>query len=214
MDYLKVNKNRYSVRNFSDKSIDDQTLIKIVEQAQHAPSWANAQPWKVYITKGNTLEQIKQAYRENNRQGISSDSDFYTMHRNQWGSFARQNMAKWNTDFSKYLINNRINFSNLADELFNASAIAFLTIEEFNPWSVYDLGAFGENLMLAASNEGLATIPAYEFVKYPQVLREFLPISDKEIIGMGIGLGYASDAKVNGFHSARVDTDKMMQIFD
>ena len=49
---------------------------------------------------------------------------------------------------------------------------------------VYDLGAFGQTLMLAASNQGLATMTAYEFVKYPGVLRANMPIPDNEIIGM------------------------------
>ena len=49
---------------------------------------------------------------------------------------------------------------------------------------VYDLRAFGQTLMLAASNQGLATMPAYEFVKYPDVLRANMPIPDNEIIGM------------------------------
>ena len=49
--------------------------------------------------------------------------------------FARRNMAGWNNDFSHFLINNRVNFGEISDKLFDAPAVAFLTIEEFNPWS-------------------------------------------------------------------------------
>ena len=110
------------------------------------------------------------------------------------------------------MIENRINFGQISNDLFNAPVVAFLflTIEEFNPWSAYDLGAFGENLMLAASDAGLASLPAFEFVKYPDTLRKYLPVPDKDLIGMGIGLGYASDKKVNDFHSSRAPLDEMM----
>lgn len=209
MDYKTVNKKRYSVRDFSDRNIDNEILTQITKEAQHAPSWANAQPWKVYFAKGETLQKIRKKY---NRLGINPNSDFYTMHRNDWGNYARTNMADWNNDFSCFLIENRINFGQISDDLFNAPVVAFLTIEEFNPWSAYDLGAFGENLMLAASDAGLASMPAFEFVKYPDILREYLPVPDKELIGMGIGLGYARDKKVNEFHSSRVPLDEMMKI--
>ena len=135
MDFLKANSNRYSVRSFSDKDVDDKILTNIVKQAQQAPSWANAQPWKECIAKVDTLDRIKRVYHNNNIKGLAGDSDFYTMHRNQWGNFARRNMAGWNNDFSHFLINNRVNFGEISDKLFDAPAVAFLTIEEFNPWS-------------------------------------------------------------------------------
>lgn len=212
MDFKEVNQKRYSVRNFLNKEVKNEILTKITEQAQRAPSWANAQPWKVYFAKNETLENIRRNYQNNDAQGMRGESDFFVAHRNEWSSFAQQNMARWNTEFSYFLINNKLDFSKAATNLFNAPVVAFLTIGEMNPWSIYDLGAFGENLMLAATDAGLASLPAYEFVRYPEVLRKNLPIPDTEIIGMGIGLGYLGDQQINDFHSSRVNVDKMMKI--
>lgn len=128
MDFLKANSNRYSVRSFSDKDVNDKILTNIVKQAQQAPSWANAQPWKVCIAKVDTLDRIKRVYHNNNIKGLAGDSDFYTMHRNQQGNFARRNMAGWNNDFSRFLINNRVNFGEISDKLFDAPAVAFLPL--------------------------------------------------------------------------------------
>lgn len=212
MDFKEVNQKRYSVRNFLNKEVKNEILTKITEQAQRAPSWANAQPWKVYFAKNETLENIRRNYQNNDVQGMRGESDFFVAHRNEWSGFSQQNMARWNTEFSYFLINNKLDFSKAAANLFNAPVVAFLTIGEMNPWSIYDLGAFGENLMLAATDAGLASLPAYEFVRYPEVLRKNLPIPDTEIIGMGIGLGYLSDQQINDFHSSRVNVDKMMKI--
>jgi nitroreductase len=45
-----------------DKQIDQETLIEIVKDAQMTPSWANSQPWCVYIATGETLKQIQKAH--------------------------------------------------------------------------------------------------------------------------------------------------------
>jgi nitroreductase len=47
--------------------------------------------------------------------------------------------------------------------------------------------------MLAATDLGVNSIPAYELVKYPYILRDNLPIPEDEDIVMGIALGYESD---------------------
>ena len=37
-------KRRHSVRQFTDQPVGKQTITKIVELAQRAPSWVNSQP--------------------------------------------------------------------------------------------------------------------------------------------------------------------------
>lgn len=73
-------------------------------------------------------------------------------------------------------------------------------------------GAFSMSLMLAAAEKNIDSIPAYELIKYPEILRQNLPISDDESIIAGIALGYASDAKINNFRSSRLDLDDILKI--
>jgi len=42
--------NRESCRAYSDKAVDQDLLVKIVDIARMAPSAANTQPWKAYAT--------------------------------------------------------------------------------------------------------------------------------------------------------------------
>ena len=44
---------RYSVREYSDKSVDNKDLLACVEAAGLAPSSINSQPWKFVIVKDN-----------------------------------------------------------------------------------------------------------------------------------------------------------------
>lgn len=52
---------RHSVRQFTDQPVGKQTITKIVELAQRAPSWVNSQPWQVYCATGKALQAIKDA---------------------------------------------------------------------------------------------------------------------------------------------------------
>lgn len=59
MDLKEAIYNRRSIRFFTDKKIEQETLIDLVKDAQMAPSWANSQPWRVYIATGETLRKIR-----------------------------------------------------------------------------------------------------------------------------------------------------------
>ncbi|WP_373369594.1 nitroreductase family protein [Lactobacillus jensenii] len=79
---------------------------------------------------------------------------------------------------------------------------------------MYDLGAFAQTLMLAATDMGLGSMVAYEFVKYPDEIRQILPIPEKEAIAVGIAVGYEAEDHINNFRSERLSLDNVLQIFD
>ena len=45
---------RRSVRAFLPDPVDERTIREILEIASRAPSGTNMQPWKVYVTSGET----------------------------------------------------------------------------------------------------------------------------------------------------------------
>lgn len=51
MDFLELATRRYSVRDFSDRPIEDEKLSKILEAAKVAPTAVNFQPQKLYVVK-------------------------------------------------------------------------------------------------------------------------------------------------------------------
>ncbi|MDP4105794.1 MAG: nitroreductase family protein [Bacillota bacterium] len=56
-----------------------------------------------------------------------------------------------------------------------------------------DLGAFSQTLMLSAYGRGIGSMPAYEIVKYPELVRQFIEIPDDQTITMGVALGYPDE---------------------
>lgn len=212
MNFKELMEKRYSARDFTSEEIPEDDLTEIVEIAELSPSWANSQPWNVYIATGDSLSKIREKWIEQNADEIEGNSDLPTGHREDFGERGLANMDKL---FGEVIgvLGNPEDFAKTQPVLFNSTAIVYLTMPKGAPmWSVYDLGAFSMSLMLAASEKDIDSVPAYELIKYPEVLRENLPIPDDEDIIAGIALGYASDAKVNEFRSSRMDVDEILTI--
>jgi nitroreductase len=57
MDALECIMTRRSVRKFSDREVDNETLRKVVEAARYAPSWANTQCWEFILVKDPAIRE-------------------------------------------------------------------------------------------------------------------------------------------------------------
>ena len=82
--------------------------------------------------------------------------------------------------------------------------IYFTLNKGYIPYSVYDIGGFGQLLMLAAKDYGVDSLVAYSLSTYPDVLRKYLKVPDDEDIVMGIAFGYEDDNIMNKFRSTRL----------
>lgn len=209
MEFTDVMKARHSVRDFSPKPVSPETIREIVRLAGHAPSWVNAQPWHVYVAMGATLDRIKESHRRHVEKGDPSQADWPIMHRDQWGQESARHMADFRQTLAALQEAHRIDpeaWAQAETGLFRAPAVAYLTAPRVdNLWPAYDLGAFGQSLMLAAKDKGLDSIPAYEFVRYPQEIRTEFAIPDDQALAIGIALGYPTDSSFNLFHPDRED---------
>ena len=63
-------------------------------------------------------------------------------------------------------------------------------------------------------DHGLDSIPAYMSIMYPDVLRKYLKISDKEDIVIGIALGYEEKCQLNDYRSVKLTLDEVCHFFD
>ena len=51
MDFLQLAAERFSVRNFSGKAVEETKIDKIIQAAKVAPTAVNYQPQKLYVIK-------------------------------------------------------------------------------------------------------------------------------------------------------------------
>ena len=207
MKFIEVMEKRHSSRDFKKDEVSEDTLREIVRIAGMSPSWENSQPWNVYIATGETLETIREAWIGENDKKIKGSADMNPGHRTNFSERGQKNMADFMDAIGKFDDDEDLeNFNHVQHILFNSPAVVYLTLSKnHTKWSIYDLG-------LAATDLGVDSIPAYELVKYPYILRNNLPILDDEDIIMGIALGYESDEHINEYESPRLDLDEILKI--
>lgn len=215
MEFSTVVQKRKSIRDFDGKPIDPAILRDIVQEAQWAPSWVNSQPWKVYVAIGKTLETIKSEHLARITAGEKGNSDFPHAARESFGTYPLKNMQALGEHLGTFLKGDFSEFSAAQSRLYRCGAAVYITIPKNAPeWAIMDMGGFEQTLMLSATNKGIASIPAYEFVKFPDMIRKHLGIPNDEQLAIGVGLGYASDNPMNAYRSVRVSLDDMLVIKD
>ncbi|MEJ6401170.1 nitroreductase [Nicoliella lavandulae] len=209
--------NRRAIRAFKSTPLSDDQLKEIVQTAQKAPSWIDSQPGRIIIATGDKLDQMRSEHHQlNDDPDVHTHSDVPFIPIRDWDEESQVNMTTRGASGPKIFGTDKWNQMKGAqsDELFGAPAVAYLTLSSnYTPWSLYDLGAMGEAIMVAAQGMGIDSIPAFEFVKYPDRLRKNLSVNDDRKFVVGIGLGYAdADHPINRINASRMDLDQVLKI--
>ena len=75
MDTIEALNSRFTARAFKPDPVDHGTLEKVMEAALRAPSWANTQPWEVYLAGGEVLNRLREAYVANLKNCVARNLD-------------------------------------------------------------------------------------------------------------------------------------------
>ncbi|WP_283582979.1 nitroreductase [Limosilactobacillus difficilis] len=218
MDLETAMNKRHSVRQFTDQEVSREQIEHLVSLAQRSPSWVDSQPWQVYAATGEVLQQIKAAYQEQDQAGNHGDPDLKVMSRGDWQERPQANMKQWGHEIVHHFANYdeaHEAMTGAANNLNFAPAILFITIPKQSPdWSILDAGIFAQSLLLAATAEGLGSIPTYNSVRFPAILHQFLEVPEDERFMVGIEIGYPADTKINQYRAKRQDLADLLHFRD
>jgi nitroreductase len=187
---------RYSCRSFTAEPVTRAQVEAVVAAASRAPSWANTQPWEVFVAGGETLERIRQGYLRRAEEGveraleIAAPASWPEAHRTRTAELMRVRSKVLGIDPVDADARRRLMQRNFS--LFGAPAVAWLCLDKaLSPWSLFDLGSFAQSLMLEATELGLDSVPAVMLAAYPDIVRAELGVPDALAIAIGIALGHA-----------------------
>lgn len=215
MDFTTLVQKRHSTRDFTEQIIPRSQLDQIIQDALTTPSWVNSQPWRVYVATGNTLALIKEKHREAVDQGDFGRPEYPVLSRDKWDDRSQANMATWTTEFKQRFKPGEVDFRKSQADLFNAQALIYITLpKDLSLWSVHDIGAFTQTLVLSATAQGLASITAYELVKFPTLVKEIMEIPSSETLAVGVALGYASTDPLNSFSPNKLTLEQVATFKD
>jgi nitroreductase len=200
---------RRTIRAFKPDRIDRALLVKILEPALHAPSWANTQPWEIVVGTGEPLERLRSAYAENLRNCVPRNPDIAMP--GVWPDACRKRMETLKAERTAVLEQECRDPASIPDmmqmnyRLFNAPVVVYLCMDRcLTPWSLFDLGAMSHGIMLAAEEHGIGSAVAITLAAHPDLIRKELRIPDNLAIVIGIALGYPDpDHPQNKYRSAR-----------
>ena len=209
MNTIDALNSRYCCRAFKADRVSQETLLKILEAGTRAPSWANTQPWEIYVATGEVLERLRRGYLKNLQEDVPGHPD---LPRPQSWPVALQKRTE-------DLMARRLQLLGIAREdsagrktmmqanyrFFGAPVVIYLCMDRsLSPWSIFDLGSLSQSIMLAAKDNGLDTAVAVMLVTYPDLIRTHLEIPGDLSIIIGIALGTNdSNNPGNRFRSPR-----------
>jgi nitroreductase len=205
---------RRSTRAFLSEPVEKDTLIAVAEAAVRAPSWANSQPWEVFVATGATLAGIKKAYLEKYaaKEAPAPEVPLPAA----WPQASKDRRKLLDDGITRTCGEAAKQFGALNRNMFNAPAVAFVCMDkQLSEWSLYDIGAYAQCLMLAALEKGLGAIPAITLVLYPDVLRREMNIPDNLKVVIGVAIGRIDKQHgINNFVSERVPFGETTHFFD
>lgn len=195
MNVIDAIESRRSIRAFKPEPVSKDVLMKILAAANWAPSWADTQPWEVFVAGGGPLDRIRERSIARYEAGAPLANDIPRP--KDWPPGPKQRMLDFVEDRCAALgvvpgdeahreASMRRNF-----DFFGAPAVVFLCLhKDLTPWSYFDMGLYAQSLMLAAMEYSVGSVVAVNFAAYPDVIREELGVPEEYAVMIGIALGY------------------------
>ena len=209
---------RRSTRSFLAHPVPRETITQALELARWSPSVGNTQPWDVWVVSGEKVGKLSGGFCRKVVQQAEQKPDFpipdiFTF---EGGSMRRYretgkslfgNMGIRRDDYHKrfeHLLNNSSGYG--------APHFLFVLVDQsLGIFSILDVGIFVQTFCLAATDLGLGTCIMANLVRYPEVIRELLPIPENKRLLIGIAFGYADLADpVNKFRSSREELSNLI----
>ena len=206
---------RYSARAFLPTPVERDLIETVLKSAERTPSWANTQPWDVFVASGEALQRIIDGFAACYEQDLAPAPEVPrpTIFSDKAKACikalgAGQRDGGYSEAFKDFVMLNHT--------FFRAPMVVFLCMDKvLSEWSLYDVGAYSQSFMLSATEHGLDTIVAVNLVHFPEVIRDVLQIPDNIKIIIGIAVGYADPSHdINAFRSGRRPFDDVVRFSD
>ncbi|MBW1773271.1 MAG: nitroreductase [Deltaproteobacteria bacterium] len=219
MDVIEGIQTRHSIRAFKDTPIPEETLHKILKAASLSPSYTNTQPWEVAVVSGKKKEGLSSIIYDlasNKAEGhpdLPSPQGWAPEHVARSGEHGARRLAALGVQRDDESGREKMALMNY--RFYGAPCAIFLFMEgSLNEWSIFDMGLFTQNLILAAHSLGLESCLQASVPKYSLEIKQFLGIPEHKKLIICISLGYAdADAKLNTYRAIKQDPEEFTKWF-
>jgi len=205
---------RKSVRAFTHQNVDIKRIKDVLTSAGHAPSGVNTQPWRVHVLSGQSIINLQKQLEQAFRGGVKMNMD-YQYYPIEWVEPYRARRKECGLQMYSALNIRREDKQRQQDQWaanyrsFDAPVMLLFSMDKvFETGSYLDFGIFLQSLMLAATEQGLATCPQVSLSEYPDIIKPFLNIAPESQLICGMAMGYEDKtASINNYRTSRVAID-------
>lgn len=207
---------RRSIRAFRPDPVPADVLDRLLEAAQHAPSWSNTQPYLLGVAQGDlrdTLAAELTAAFDGGSKELSPEFEMpgayppeLQARRQATGYGLYETLGIAREDRAARHAQMRRNF-----EFFDAPVVMFVFVHDaLGTYAALDAGVFLQSLMLAAVDQGLGTCAEGALALYSRPIRRHFAVPAGYKLLCGLSLGYPADHPVNGFRPGRKGRDDLL----
>jgi nitroreductase len=172
VEFFETLENRHSVRSFSGEEIPHETIERVLAAAATAPSSLNEQPWHFYVATGAAREQVGEIMA----QSTAYLEEFIEV----LGPDRYEHALQWYNDLGSAPV-----------------ILACTTIKAENEFQEMNrlvaVGAAIQNVLLAATAEGLGACNITFAFMVKDEIEKALGVSEERSLVSIIALGYPSD---------------------
>ena len=215
----RILKSRYSCRAFQAQQVADADIEEIVMAASRVPTWCNAQPWQILVTKGSATKVFREALVHAAQTGdMVPDFEWplqysgdYQDRRRVCGYQLYEALGIERGDRERRGEQMMENF-----RFFGAPHVAIVTTEaELGPYGAMDTGGFIALFTLAARAKGIATVAQASVTGYAPTIRKHFEIPENRLIQTAISFGYEDTGHpANSFRTDRASIEDVLTFIE
>jgi len=209
MEILDGIETRHSIRAFKSNPIPRDVMEKILQAASNSPSYTNTQPWEVVVVTGKKKDELSRKLLELAKAKAPTNPDMPIP--KSWPSAmevrSREHGARrLNTlGMARDDQEGREKLRLMNFEFYGAPCAILLFMDgSLGEWSIFDMGLFAQNLILAAHSLGVESCLQASVTNYALEIKKFLGMAGSKKLVICISLGYPDEkAKLNTYRSLR-----------
>lgn len=214
MEILEGIKTRQTFRAFKPQSLTKGLIKKILQAASNSPSYTNTQPWEVVVVSGKKKHELGRKLLELAMVKSPTNPDIpmpkpwppaLEERAQEHGARRLSTLGVARDDEETREKLRLMNF-----EFYGAPCAVFLFIDgSLGEWSIFDIGLFTQNLILAAHSLGVESCLQASVTNYAAEIKKTLGMPKSKKLVICISLGYPDEeAKLNTYRSLKQKPDE------
>ncbi|MFC0204871.1 nitroreductase [Novosphingobium soli] len=207
---------RRSIRAFTDRPVDLETLRRVLDRARWAPSGCNFQPWQATVLTGEPLRALQEKMLASQPQEpieySFSEPNGSPRHLARLQSLGAAMYGALGIERGDRQAREEQARDNVVS--FGAPALLLCYFERFmGPPQWSDVGMWLQTIMLLLREEGLDSCPQEWMALYARLIKGHIGVPDEShILFCGLAIGYRQeDAVLNTFERERVPLDEQVR---